>query len=105
MQTHQDCDFDLDRLQERAGQMVQDKASEITCGKPGEETLQSWDSANGVSVRQLPEDEQGILRISVGGGIQKVDVNYCVCRGDLAKCAHLLEKAAHALKDGPKSID
>lgn len=105
MQTHEDVDFDWPRLQERAKEMTKRGASQITAGEPGEEVLQSWDSANGVSVKQLPDDEQGILRISVGGGIQKIDVNYCVCRGDLAKCAHLLEKAAHALKDGPKSID
>lgn len=48
-----------------------------------------------------PDDEQGILRISVGGGVQTVDVNYCVYRGDLAKCLHLLRMAICALEECP----
>jgi hypothetical protein len=52
---------------------------------------------------QLLDDEQGILRISVGGllggPLDGVDANYLVFRGDPAKCLWMLERAAHALRD------
>ncbi len=96
MQTHED--FDYARLQERAEQMVDMKASEITAGKPGEMTLRSYEATNGIHVKQLPEDEQEIRRISIGGH-DKVPISYCVYRGDPGKCAALLENAALAIRE------
>ena len=69
-QTHEDrthgTEF-LRRLTQRADDMVRDKQSENTAGKEGEEPLAEW-KHKGVSVRHMPDDEQGILRISIGGG-------------------------------------
>ena len=90
----------MDRLRERADQMKQDKASEIAGGKDDEEPLATWDHG-GVQVRHLPDDEQGILRISLGGGRTPVPLNYCVIRGDLGQCIELLEKAMEALRAAP----
>ena len=103
MQTHEDGshvgEF-LRRLKERATQMKQDRASEITGGKDGEKELARWD-AEGIQCIHRPEDEQGVLRISVGGGETPVPLNYCVIRGDLGQCIELLEKAARALRAAP----
>ena len=116
MQTHEDSDvprevrewrdqqakklrepFDFKRLEDRAKKIVSEGGSEITAGKPGEPVLAQWKS-EGVYVTQRPDDEQGILRISVGGGLTSVDLNYCVFRGDRVACAELLAKAVEALR-------
>ena len=100
METHQDDSHRhpfMDRLRQRADEMIKDKQSEITAGKDGEPILEAW-KACGVSVRHLPPDEQGILRISVGGGETPVGFNYCVFRGDLEPCIDLLRKALAALE-------
>ena len=103
MQTHEDrahrTEF-LRRLKRRANDMVRDKQSEITAGKEGEEPLAEWKHA-GISVRHMPDDEQGILRISIGGGSTSVPLNYCVFRGGVGSCIDLLEKAVAALKAAP----
>lgn len=90
----------MDRLTERASQMTRDKASEITVGKEGEEPLAVWNAHN-VQCQHLPDDEQGILRISIGGGRMPVPMNYCVIRGDLGQCIELLERAMVALREAP----
>ena len=87
--------LDMGRLYERANDMLRNRASEITAGKPGEKPLGQWDS-NGVHVTQMPDDEQGILRVSIGGGIE--GMNYCVFRGKLRHCVELLEQSLVALK-------
>jgi hypothetical protein len=100
MQTHEDEGHRrkfLNRLQERADDMVRDRASEITAGKEGEAELGRWKHA-GVHVTHLPPDEQGILRISIGGGLDIVPMNYCVFRGDRGPCIYLLKKAIRALE-------
>lgn len=96
MQTHEDRDF-IDRLHRRAASMMRNGASEITAGRADEVALLEYKS-HGVHVRQLPPDEQGILRISIGGGIEKLDCNYCVFRGDRAKCVFLLRAALNAME-------
>lgn len=109
MQTHEDGDYFerphakefMDRLRQRADEVVARKASEITAGKAGEPILEEW-QRHGVHVRHLPEDEQGILRISIGGGQTPVPLNYCVFRGNHSKVVDLLRKALLALSDGPK---
>jgi hypothetical protein len=90
----------MDRLQRRADAMVDLKQSIITAGKDGEVPLKEW-SACGVGVKQLPNDEQGILRISIGGGDHlPVNADYCVYRGDRQACIELLEKSLEALRLG-----
>lgn len=103
MQSHQDFDAQIqfmDRLRRRAADMTEAGQSKITGGVDGEEILSEW-KRGGVSVRQLPPDEQGILRISVGGGTDTpVELNYCVYRGSHSKCVDLLRKALIALERG-----
>ena len=105
MQTHDDSDFlerakFLSRLQDRAHSMVNSKASQITAGKPGEAVFMEWQRDH-VHVRQLPDDEQGILRISIGGGETPVPCNYLVFRGKHNKCVDLLRQALRVLERGP----
>ena len=108
MQTHRDDDVMreamsrefMDRLRGRAAQTASAGKSQITGGREGEQHLDEWE-CNGVRVRQLPDDEQGILRISIGGGDETpVVVNYCVFRGQKQKCIDLLRKALLALVKG-----
>ena len=102
MQTSRDYDHDagefIDKLKARAEQMAAAGQSKITGGKPGEQRLEEW-QAHGVHVRHLPDDEQGILRISVGGGETPVPLNYLVFRGAHSKCVQLLRNALLALED------
>lgn len=101
MQTHRDDNHPTDfikRLRERA---TEDKPhSRITAGADGEPILAQWKS-NGVFVRHLPDDEQGILRISVGGSETPVNLNYLTFRGSHGKCVDLLRKALAALEKTP----
>lgn len=88
----------MGRLRERAEDDRAAGRSKITGGADGEESLAEWKASNGVHVRQLPPDEQGILRISVGGGDDvPVPLNYVVFRGSHGACVDLLRKALHAL--------
>lgn len=90
----------MDRLRERAGQAIEAKASMIASGMPGERPMRDW-QANGVHVTEMPADEQGILRISIGGGpCTPVQLNYCTFRGDHGQCVGLLRKALKALEGG-----
>ena len=100
MQTHSDFDFDFDLLKERAKKAMEDGCGEITAGAPGERPLGQWKYGR-LLVTKRPDDEQGILRISTGGGISGEDLDYCVFRGDRTKCAILLEMAAKALREIP----
>lgn len=114
MQTHDDKDqFTLmqreltkeeflDRLAARADRMREAKQSTITAGTEDEPLLAQW-KAHGMTVNIRPDDPQGILRISVGGGSKTpVPLNYCVVRGDISACIDLLERAIRALKAGPE---
>lgn len=105
MLTHDDKDqrFQpfMDKLLARADRMREQKLSEITAGKEGEPELARW-NANGIEVVVRPNDPQGILRISVGGGDQTpVPLNYCTIRGDVGACISLLEQAIRALRKSP----
>jgi hypothetical protein len=102
MQTHEDSDFSrrwFESLKERAEESKASGKGKITAGEDGESTLNQW-KAKGVHVRQLPPDEHGILRISVGGGETPVPLNYLVFRGDHSRCVDLLRKALKALEAG-----
>lgn len=99
MDTHSDRDARLpdafiERLTQRADNMRARGESQITGGKTGEKELGQW-KENGIYIRKLPDDEQSILRISVGGGI--ADVDYCTFRGDRLACMGLLRRALEAL--------
>jgi hypothetical protein len=99
--THRDDDQWWKSLQEKAVEMERLKKSTITAGKPEETPIAGW-KRNGVSVTQLPDDEHGILRISIGGGSDLPrEINYCTFRGEHGKCIELLRKALKALEDGP----
>jgi len=51
----------------------------------------------------MPDDEHGILRISVGGGDSTpVQLNYCTVRGGVGRCINLLEQAIAALRECPE---
>lgn len=105
MQTHFDSDSGdfLRRLQERADSMERRGLSQITSGKSGEPILEEWES-HGVHVRRMPDDEQQILRISIGGGtLAPVELNYCVFRGPHGACVDLLRKALAAMEDPQES--
>ena len=107
MQTHMDQDVpadtlnQFDRLKERAKTGRKHRLADITAGKPGEKALAEWEH-DGLQVRQMPDDEQGILRISVGGGVSWANIEYCVFRGDRTQCAYRLEQAAKALRNKPE---
>lgn len=100
MQSHDEGDF-MDRLRGRAKAMAGAKVCEITAGKEGEPVLDEWQFGR-LYVVQRPDDEQGVLRISVGGGVASQDIDYCVIRGNPSECAFLLETAAKAIRDRVK---
>ena len=101
MQTHDDKDFRRDwlkSLEAKAERMQAAGESDITGGRRGEKVLCEW-KANGVEVRKMPDDEHGILRISIGGGGDApVELNYCVFRGSHSHCVDLLRKALAAME-------
>lgn len=88
----------MERLRERADENERRGLSQIAGGKPEEPVLEEWES-NGVHVRHLPDDEQQILRISIGGGgLAAVEHNYCVFRGPHGACVDLLRKVLRAME-------
>ena len=96
MQTHRDKDFDdglLERLTGRAEKMTASRENEITAGREGEEPIRSWRFDN-VHVQKMPDDLDGLLRISLGG---PGEYTYCVFRGDRERCRRLLIHALRAL--------
>jgi hypothetical protein len=106
-QTHLDSDSEHPfknewwKSLERKAALLQDQGrTGLTGGRPGEETLAEWES-NSFGVRQLPADDHGILRISIGGGNTPVPSNYLVFRGPHGACVDLLRKALKALEAGP----
>lgn len=76
--------------------------SKITGGVDGEPILMEW-TANDIYIRQMPADQQGVLRVSIGGGDHlPVTVNYLTFRGDRGQCIDLLRRALTALESDPK---
>jgi len=108
MQTHDDRDFGrqfMEKLEGRAKKMVEQQMSTITSGFPGETAIDAWIGAGGIHVTKMPDDEQGILRISVGGGIPTLDGDYCTFRGNRAACLDLLSRALTALSERSGSCE
>ena len=91
----------MNALRERAEETSQKGGSTIAAGTENEIPMATW-KADGFHVRHLPDDEQGILRISIGGGNHlPVPLNYCSIRGPVGRCIELLENAIKALKASP----
>ena len=85
-------------LEHRANFLQDNQASTIAGGKKGEKLGDIVESGD-FGIRKLPDDTQGILRISIGGGPHlPVSANYCSYRGDKGMCIDLLEQALTALK-------
>ena len=71
----------MDKLQRKADAMTELGLNVITRGKETETPL--WErSVNDIYVKRMPDDEDGILRISIGGPAAA----YCVIRGDANAC-------------------
>jgi len=104
MQTHEDSEhIFIATLKERAAKANTAAASVIAAGEKDEQELGSWRASNGVHCRHLPDDPQGILRLSIGGGEHlPVTMNYVVVRGKIGNCIELLEKALVALRECPE---
>lgn len=101
MQTHEDRSHFMAELQRRAEEGKKQKLAGVTAGYDDELELARWKS-NGIEVVHRPDDPQGILRISIGGGDDlPVRLDYCTIRGSVGKCIDLLERAARALRDAP----
>lgn len=106
MQTHYDKNHQnafIESLRERAAKAEKAAASVIAAGEKDEQELSSWKASNSVHCRHLPDDPQGILRLSIGGGEHlPVTMNYVVVRGKIGQCIDLLEKALVALRECPE---
>ena len=102
MQTHEDFSHQnasslLEQLRKKADRMVSNGESEITAGKEGEIALAEW-SHRDFHVTHMPDDEHGVLRISIGGLPEgNARFNYLVFRGKLGDCESLLRKALTAI--------
>ena len=59
--------------------------------------LEQW-GHDGIRVQMLPDDKQGVLRISIGGHPDINPSEYCHFRGDQSKCIALLERCLAAMK-------
>ena len=99
METHEDRDFSagdrlFNELKSRALDMTRARQNLITAGAENEQPLEEWQSGSMI-VKKLADDQQGVLRISVGGN---VGFGYCVFRGSRQACRTLLEQAWKALE-------
>lgn len=109
MDSHLDSDSRrsafLEQLRSKADTIHSQGRSNITGGVDGEPVISRWESC-GIGVMQRPNDDQGILRLSIGGGDNlPVNVNYCVFRGERQACIDLLKRALTALEVGPPVPD
>ena len=97
-------------LNRRAEKMTMLRENEITAGSVGEEVLLEGQAKN-LLVHRLPDDPDGVLRISVGSLGER---GYCVFRGEPNEVDRLLSRAINALRrmlaekekdDGPGTKD
>lgn len=98
MGSHQDLDHDersrvIDELRCKAEVLSDLGRNRVTNDK----VLEQWNH-DGIRVQMLPEDRNGVLRISIGGhpGIERSE--YCNFRGDQQQCIRLLERCLQAMK-------
>lgn len=108
MQTHENSNHGLreeflNALRAKADRMGAKGTSSITAGELNEQSICDWKGSNGIHCRKMPDDEHGVLRISIGGGDDlPVTLNYCVVRGGIGQCIELLEKALKAIRECPE---
>ena len=62
-----------------------------------EKVLDEW-THDGIRCQLLPDDEYGVLRLSIGGHPEIMPSDYCNFRGDKGRCIALLEKVLAAMK-------
>ena len=109
MGSHQNMDHQserrrsfLERLTQRAEDCRSRQESTIVGGRDGEKPLLAW-NVGGMQGQVMPPDEQGINRISIGGGSDlPIQVDYCVIRGDVGQCIKLLDHAIQLLRRCPE---
>ena len=104
MHTHEDSSHSrawISSLKEKMERMTAEKQNAIA--GPEDIPLAAWKSkANGMYVRHMPDDEHGVVRVSVGGGdTTPVTLNYCTIRGTVGQSIKLLEMAIVALREAP----
>ena len=104
MESHADADAAWrSSLERKADSMKRGGLSDITAGAPREPVLNEY-TAHGVTVTRRPDDEHGIARVSIGGGVPgKGEYDYCVFRGTPDTCVALLENAILAIRAGSTS--
>lgn len=98
MATHSDADHGkksriLEELRLKAELMTEVGQNRMTHDK----VIEEW-THDGLRVQMLPDDPQGVLRISAGGHDEIKPSEYCNFRGDQGKCIALLEKCLAAMK-------
>jgi hypothetical protein len=84
----------LASLERRGEEMTLRRENEITAGKIGEEVLLEVQAKN-LLVRRLPDDPDGVLRISLGSLGER---GYLIFRGDPSEIDLLLARAVKALR-------
>ena len=85
----------LESLRGKADAMTEERSNKITAGDDDERPIRSWKHGS-MSIRQMPDDEHGVLRISVGGN---VGYGYCTFRGPRKACAKILQQALAAIRE------
>lgn len=98
MGSHADIDHGerkqiLDELRLKAELLSELGKNRVTNDKVEEEWMH-----DGIRVQMLPDDPQGVLRISIGGHPDFERSEYCNFRGDQGKCIALLERCLTAMK-------
>ena len=102
--THENSNHSfIERLRQRAEVAEKAAASTITAGTDSEQELGSWKASNGIHCRHMPDDEQGILRLSIGGGDNlPAKLNYVVFRRRIGQCIEMVEKSIVSLRECPE---
>ena len=99
--SHEKAEF-MAELKRRSDEMRASRSSTIAAGDKGEASLAEWKS-NEMQVVHMPDDPQGIARVSIGGGHSTpINLDYCTIRGGVGECIMLLERAIAALKESPQ---
>jgi len=98
MASHSDSDHEmkarvLDELRMKAELMEDLGKNDLALGN-----VQSESRLDGIHIRQLPPDKQGVLRLSIGGRPDMEGTQYLTYRGDTRQCVELLEQALSAIK-------
>lgn len=83
----------LERLRLKAELMTELNKNTVTRDRVVEE----W-KYDGIRVQMLPDDPDGVLRISIGGHPEFEHSEYCNFRGDQGRCIALLERCLAAMR-------